>query len=303
MLGTSTSTSHAQGPPPGFTIQSTSEDKKYTATFALSGIPSKPTNLPASAELTVGGKGNPNQAFQTWWWYRLPGDTRESAINAMNPVWSIPKPPGNKVASANFNLGAGLASTMDWGIETRGDARGLLESDLKVTNNGKAPVDLTIFHYLDLDLGGTGGDDQATWAPLQNGQPRIFIKDPNWQATYSGDLMGFTHYDSDAFPKVRDLLTNNAKDDFPDIKNYFLLKDGDWTGGFEWTRTIQPGDNTNFDIQVALGPLPMPEPTTFWLFLVGMAGPVLLVRLREKKEKKKRTGNAPLTNPARSSSL
>src|ERR1700687_2036432 len=76
-------TSWAQQPPPGFTI------KNENATFTLSGIPNAPTNLPASAELTVGGQGNPNQAFQTWWWFRLPNDTRESAVNAANPTWTI----------------------------------------------------------------------------------------------------------------------------------------------------------------------------------------------------------------------
>jgi hypothetical protein len=272
-LATSASTSQAQEPPPGFTI------KNDNATFSLSGIPSKPTNLPASADLRVGGKGNPNQAFQTWWWYRLPGETRESAINAMNPVWNKPAP---NEANANFNLGPNLASTMAWSIQETAGSTGLLHSTLTVTNNGKAAIDLTIFHYLDLDLGGTANDDTARYAKgeKKTDPPNLWIGDPNWFARYIGNSEGFTHYDSDAFPKVRDLLTNNAKDDFPDNQLWFMVGTGDWTGGFEWERTIQPGAKTNFGISVELGPRAMPEPSTFWLFLVGVAGTALLLRLR-----------------------
>jgi hypothetical protein len=260
------SSSSAQQPPPGFTL------KNENATFILSGVPNAPTNLPASAELTIGGQGNPNQAFQTWWWFRLPTDTRENAINAANPNWTINQA-GND-ATATFTLAQNLTATMEWTLFGLGNSSAMLTGFLTVKNDTPANVTLALFHYLDLDLGGTKGDDSSN--AIQNSE--ILVGDANWVADYKAIATGFTAFDSNAFPSVRDLLTNNAKDDFPNTEKFF--GPGDWTGGFEWMRTVNANGGTagvTFNLQI--GPRPAPAPTSLGLLVVGLVG-LFLARRR-----------------------
>lgn len=247
----------------GFTI------KNENATFSLSNIPSMPTNLPASAEFTVGGQGNPNQAFQNWWWFRLPNDTRESAINAMNPTWTVN---GNN-ATATFALTPTIDATMTYTIFGGANNTALLQEDLTIKNNGQNNIPIYLFNYLDLDLGGTKDDDKAN-AVANN---EILVSDANWVADYKALRTGLVGYDSDAFPTVRNLLTNNAKDDFPNAQQFF--GPGDWTGGFEWMRTVNAnGGTAGVSVTVQLGPQPMPEPSTLALLLVGLFAFSLKIR-------------------------
>jgi hypothetical protein len=258
-----------QQPMPAFTISDNN------ATFSLSGIPTAASNLPASMSLKVGGQGNSEQGFQTWWWYRLPNDNRESAVNGMNVVWTLNQ--AKNTASANFNLSPTLSSTMDWTIFGGTAGNGLLQGNLTIQNNGQQAVTLAIFHYLDLDLGGTPNDDGAS---TDGKTPNILIGDQNWVARYQGGSAGFTAFASDAFPTVRNLLTNNAKDDFPNTQTMFAPGKGDWTGGFEWMRTINAGGSTGLGITVRIVPRPMPEPGGIWVFLIGTVGMAWLRRQR-----------------------
>jgi hypothetical protein len=248
-----------QAPPPAFTL--TNSD----ATFTLSGVPNAATNLPASITLQAGGGGNPNQGFQSWWWYRLAGDNRESAVNGANVMWTVNNA-GNE-ASANFTLAPNLTATMTWTLLGLGLGKLQLDSTLTLQNTGQQNVTLALFHYLDLDLGGTKGDDSATFA-LRSGNtvPVITVSDPGWTADYIGDSLNFSAYQSNTFPTVRDLLTNNAVDNFNNqMVNY---GPGDWTGGFQWSKTVNAGGTARSRATVVLQPAP--EPASVVLMGTGL---------------------------------
>jgi len=167
-----------------------------------------------------------------------------------------------------------LTATMEWTLFGLGNSSAMLTGFLTVKNDTPANVTLALFHYLDLDLGGTKGDDSSN--AIQNSE--ILVGDANWVADYKAIATGFTAFDSNAFPSVRDLLTNNAKDDFPNTEKFF--GPGDWTGGFEWMRTVNANGGTagvTFNLQI--GPRPAPGPTSLGLLLVGLVG-LLLARRR-----------------------
>ncbi len=175
------------------------------------------------------------------------------------------------MVSANFALTPNLASTMEWTILGLGNARGNLHGTFTVKNNGLQAIKLKVFDYLDLDLGGTRGDDIA--GQEEQGKPKFLIGDPNWAARYQGIQTGFTNFGSDAFPIIRNLLTNNAADDFPSMEP--MLFPGDWTGGFEWEQTINAGQSARFSAVVEIFPRPVPEPGISWLLALALAAMVL----------------------------
>jgi hypothetical protein len=248
------------------------------ATFNLSNVPSAPTDPPANIEWRVGGNGNPNQAYQSWWWFRLPNDTRESAVNGMNVKWTV----NGNTATADFTLTPTLTATMEWTMLGYG-VGGQLDTRLTVKNTGQQDVDIALFHFIDLELGGTPNDDSAAFSKINGGVvPLIRVTDPNWVARYTGDAPGFFAYDSDAFPKVRDLLTNNAKDDFPNAQANF--GPGDWQGGFEWKRTVAAGGSTSIRATVVLQPKANPEPATYLLLLSGLPVAALVMRRRRIRQ-------------------
>ncbi|MFO0956633.1 MAG: hypothetical protein U0800_04090 [Isosphaeraceae bacterium] len=234
------------------------------ATFSLGDVPGAADGSPASIVLRAGGGGNPNQAFQSWWWYRLAGDTRESAFHAANPVWTV-NGAGNE-ATATFTISPTLTGTMTWTLLGLGLGKLQLDSTMTIRNTGTQAATVDLFHYLDLDLGGTRDDDSGAYTPRSGGTiPVITVTDPGWTADYIGDSAGFLGYRNAAFSTIRTQLTNNAVDNFNSTAANF--GPGDWTGGYQWSKTIDAGATSRTRATVLL----VPEPASLLLAGTGLA--------------------------------
>jgi len=224
------------------------------ATFVQGDAPTSAASTGPTADFFVGGPGNPDHLFQSWWWGRTVGvGTREDALaNATSATWT----------GSRGRLDYSLASTGLQIIQTSrvvgfGSGGALLEN-LTVINTSAQALQLELFHYLDLDLGGTATGDSA----VQSGPNHIRVTDGIWSADYEGS----GRYEVGSFATVRALLTNTSIDNFSN--NGLPFAAGDWTGGFQWTVNLAPGQATTIGASVTI----VPAPAAGMVLAMGLLG-------------------------------
>ena len=260
---------------PGFTI------KSGESVFSLRNVPNDAGGLGAFADFNVGGPGNPDHIFQSWWWYRLPGQARESTINAATPKWTVSL--GGQLAESTFALAPNVTANMGWFISTfTNSGRGRIDTSLDVENKGGEAITISFFHYLDADLAGTVGDDAAN--KLNVFPPEIRLTDPGaWEGRYfqKGALPDLTGILAGSFPTLRSRLRDDQIDNLDKNKNTGLpFESGDWTGVFQWDLTIPAGKKAG--ITAGFSVVNVSEPTTLVLIIVGMLSLFLTDSLRRK---------------------
>lgn len=210
------------------------------ASFTLADVPISTTHTGPITQFQVGGAGNPNHLFQSWWWTRNIGDNREFPLAGVTGSSWI----GN---TGRLEYGNNPNGYLIQNFQVIGFGSGgvLLES-LTIINNTPSPVRWDLFHYADVDLGGTASGDSAS---LLNAQV-ISITDGPWMASYEGSGT----YEVGAFPSVRNLLTNSTVDNF--TNSTLPFGPGDFTGGWQWTFTLNPGQATTITTSLTIVPAP-----------------------------------------------
>lgn len=223
------------------------------------------------------GAGPNDQVYESWWFFRVSGDGRETAFSAPD--------------AEDYSLGS--YATLDW---TDVAGRGLFDASLDVAvidpgvggnlfqrMNVTARVDLTIdvFHYSDFDVAGSAGSDSAS---LISAGPDVEIGISDG----GGTVVPFVGYGANAF-KVTDWsngggtrsllrdLTDNNTDDLDGSGLPF--GPGDFTGAFQWSLNLVAGETatllTQFGTDAPLLPasaMPAPEPGTALLMGLGLLG-------------------------------
>jgi hypothetical protein len=209
------------------------------ATFTQGDVPLSSVGTGPVGEFRVGGPGNPNHYFQSWWWARFPGDTREHALyGPATANW------GGSLGQLNYSF-PGLPVVQTYQVIGTGSGGVLVES-ITLTNTSNQPLSANLFHYLDLDLNGSASGDSA----VLNGPNSIKVTDGPWTAHYEGSGT----YEVGGFPTVRDLLTNNSINNFSNSGLPF--GPGDWTGGWQWSFTLQPNDMITLTASLSIIPAP-----------------------------------------------
>jgi hypothetical protein len=228
------------------------------ATYTQGDVPTLLTSSGPNGEFRVGGAGNPNHYFQSWWWLRQDGvHTREIALNsASNASWS-----GNQGIIDYASPTMPIVQTYQ--VIGFGSGGALIES-LTITNTTGQAISASIFHYLDLDLNATSTGDSA----VLNGPNSIRVFDGPWIANYEGSGT----YAVGPFPDVRGLLTNTGIDNFTNTGLPF--GPADWTGGWQWSFSLQPSESITLTASVTIIPAPGA------LALLGACG--LLTRRRRR---------------------
>jgi len=213
----------------------------------------------ATSNFTVGGPGNPDHVYQSWWWYRgtgANGDREFSLSNGTNASWS-----GN-VGRIDYTLeGKGTARAL-FVVQGLEDGYGSLTTSLIFRNTTSETVTLDFFNYLDADLDGSAGGDSADLI----GDNVIRIIDGDWIATYEGTDI----YSVGDFSDIRDELTDDNADDFASTGLPFST--GDFTGGFQWHVTVAPGRAVTLTSSVTITAIPAPGALTLFGAGLGMLG-------------------------------
>lgn len=178
--------------------------------------------------------GAPDHLFQNWWWYRLPGDTREFAFSNLvssvvsgNDAYLIyDEGPFRAYICLNFRSISATQARYRW--------------DMVLESNSLVEFPLALFNYMDFDMNGTAGGDSAVFetnAP----NPNIRVTDGTVVSPF-GDFHArrVDAYQAGAFSTVRLLLTNATIDNFANTGMPF--GPGDWTAGYQWNLNfVSPG--------------------------------------------------------------
>lgn len=150
--------------------------------------------------------------------------------------------------------------------------------DVAITNLGAAPVSLSMYQYMDLDLNGTANNDVAN-ANLS----QMVVSDSTapftfrWSAANGGTA---DHFAVGGYPTVRNLLDGMAAAaDLSDSAASF--GPGDFTGAFQYDFTLAPGATHS----LAGGAIAVPEPGPMVLAMFGIMGLAAASRPRPRQRR------------------
>ncbi len=172
--------------------------------------------------------------YQTGWWYRLEGDTRE---------YPFPAPTSESYVGPSATLtwddvdGRGFGAKEYLEVLDNERPSGTFTSRLALANHGATPLGVTVFHYLDADAAGTAGGDSGT--ALSN---RLL-------AFGEGDTEGLyrSHFSSAymvrPYPEVRDLLNDDSLTELTNTVTPF--GPGDWSAAYQWSAGLGPGEESS----------------------------------------------------------
>lgn len=175
------------------------------------------------------GAANPDHGFESWWWFREAGGTRELAFNSAG-AGAVSSFSGNRGSMTQFYTN--FRADLEWEVFSTGPGQGFVRSTLTVTNLTNSPLDLSLFNYADLDLNDTASNDVA----VLSAPDFIRISDSTgpYQVAYSG--VGADSYQVSAWPSLRGQLTNLSVDN---LSNSVLpFGPGDFTGAFQWNVSV-----------------------------------------------------------------
>lgn len=231
------------------------------------------TDFATSASDTVNvnftGASTSDMAFESWWFYRVSGGSLESPF--ANPDIELYN---GSVGQLGWNdpAGSGLFSAaLSFEVFDSG-AGGNLFQNLRIQNNSGASLTIDIFHYSDLDLGGSSGSDRAALGSSPDG---IVINQT--EGSQSAPIIGYgaNAYRVSRYAQLLADLTDNGVDN---LANTGLpLNNQDVTVGFQWSVTIAAGGYRDFMTQFGSNaPLldrsvtVVPEPGTAILMGLGL---------------------------------
>ena len=232
------------------------------ATFSIADYLGNGTGNGPTANLSVGGIGNPDHLQQAWWWYRVQGQNRESAFsNATSANYS------GAMGRVDYTY-AQFDASMIWRVTGFGNGRGLLTETVTIHNTTDAALTIQLFNYNDLAVGGTDGNDTAT----QIAANTIRVDDSGntgWKIAYEG---------TDAFDvtngsfNVLSLLTDTSADL---LGNRGLPSGaGPFKGAYQWTITLNPNEAATASSTLTI------TPTPGTLGLLGLGGLAVARRRR-----------------------
>lgn len=212
------------------------------SSFTITDSPTSGTSTGPSANFSVGGTGNPDHLTSSWWWFRMPGDSRETAFaNATSASWV-----GN-TGRMDF-VYPSFTATMVFKVLGVSNGFGVLTETVTIRNTTNASLTLDLFNYNDIDLVGTGGND-VTSLPAANIVRFTDSAVPGWRADYEG---------TNAFAfgpatNIRDLLTDASVNNFGASG---AVGSGNREGAFQWTITLAPGDAATASATITIVPAP-----------------------------------------------
>lgn len=211
-------------------------------------------NSVASGTQTLGGV---DHGFNSWWWFRQPGDTREFAFNSS----------GGGATSTGFSATnaatAGQVGTMtqfypnfradlEYFVQDTGFEAGFLRMTMTITNLTNSQLSINTFNTMDIDLGGTAGGDSATLSAPN--LIRITDGTTPWIGEYSGVNANGWAVAPFGGSSVTSLMTNTAVNNFTNTGLPF--GPGDITAGFQWEFSIDPGQSVSVVATFSVVPAP-----------------------------------------------
>ena len=184
-----------------------------------------------------------NHLFETGWWYRIAGGTKEKFFPTPNQEDYV-----GDTSTVTWNAIEGVFRAVETNVVTNGGGpSGQVIFSLTLTNLSAAtPLSIDVFNMTDFDLGGTSEADQAD---LLSANQLMRVTDGVNVAQYGGEgadaFLVLAYQGSSGLPDVRARLNDAIVDNFDNSGLPFPA--GDFTGGFQWDTTeIPPGGSATF---------------------------------------------------------
>jgi hypothetical protein len=208
----------------------------------VTGALSPTSNTPCTLQLRADAL-QINHAFEHWWYYRIAGDSQETALRSAVAQGITPSSDHLDRDFMNVDNRSLLRASVDMDIYDAGPASGVVISRLTVMNVSASPIAASFFCYTDLDIAGTSGDDSVTGDGSHH-----FVTDPSG-VQIEVRAFGNDRSDIGAYPSIRNMLTNATVNN---LSNTLPPFSGDYTGAFQWDRTFQPYEQRTFTVLLAV---------------------------------------------------
>lgn len=200
-----------------------------------------------SASLRCAGLGSSNHTFEQWWYYRLPGDTRELPFRN-DGRFTMQK--GGPHIDMNWSDvdGKGFAAQMDFDVVPNGSNSALVWCDLTITNFGSLPLTIDLFHYLDFDVNATAAGNL-----VRGDGTHHFATNSLRQVYLDAVADGPTHSDIGPFSSTELGLADTSVLPAGVLAgNLPPLGPGDYSGAFQWAGNVIPaGESRVFRVVIA----------------------------------------------------
>jgi hypothetical protein len=251
------------------------------ATFNQLSTPSSLTSTTMRASFRPEGGATTNSLYDSWMYYRVAGDTRESPFGNYNPtgprdVLMTGSFVGN---TATYNLTDQVSNstrfTATWTMNLVDSATpntSTLYHTVTLNNPGATPLTISLFQYVDIDLSNVATGQSAT-----GGINGMYSTD----GTLVGSLVAVTPATAFQASPFSDLRTSLSNETVTNLNNTGLpFSPGDVTFAYQWDVTIPAGGSTT--IQSYMGVQPVPEPGMVLACCLGLAGVGRLYHKRRK---------------------
>lgn len=234
----------------------------------------------AGADMRLAGAAGTDQAFDFEWWYRFSTDSRERTL--VSPTGTAGW--GTNNSTNNFTLsgatGVTAVVTYNLGTDVDGAAGNYygFGSTLSITNNGAAPVVMSLFSYYDPFINGADAGDNAT---LQSPDTLRFFDAGGGPTLYYRGL-GAQNYMVAAWGSTTG-AGSVADSALTTYNNTITGVPGDVAAGWQWTNiTIGVGQTVHTVAAISTDPnyVPPAIPAPGSIALVGFAG---LAGLRRRR--------------------
>lgn len=208
--------------------------------YELFGIPTAATGFGSDApriQFTADAAAG-NVAHSFWWYYRVAGDTNESAFNSSGGQ-IVRNTFVNKTGTLEWADvdGRGFSATSLTTVASESATTGAVVHVMTVRNDGVAPLTIDLFAYCDLDhCATTPGDSAAGTAE------RHAVSNPSCLADTEFYGVQPDHYTVGTWPTVLDQLVDGAASTLSDTG--LPYGPGDYSAAMQFTSPVlQPGES------------------------------------------------------------
>lgn len=194
-------------------------------------------DMPVRCQLRCSGPNGTNHGYASWWYFRLHGfmnggGRQYSFVD--NGATTTRHASGNCIVTSWSNvdgLNIFAAEMVDLVVGRPGNVGGFVKRRLKITNRMDRHLEISIFHYLDVDVCGTPGGDSVTGPMIHT------ITDAACQESirFLPTPDDFMDDEADVFPSLRDRLLPDPRANY-NLAGWPGAFNGDYTGAFQWVR-------------------------------------------------------------------
>ena len=202
-----------------------------------------------NAVFRIGGPGQADHLFQSWWWLRIEADTAETQLRDPDSVQAT----SNRLDIAWQNVdGSGRLNAMiEATVSEQPGCAGNVVENLTLINTSSGNLTVHAFAYTDVDLTDSAFDDQAMGVPPSLDVAVYDVASSITIGAAGADAMQVT--DTQAEPSLRSLLIDASPTNLNGTGLPFASPPSeDFDAAHQWTRTIAQGASVTITRTLAL---------------------------------------------------